>query len=220
MQHHRVALDADLAKLGRALSGDRDRDRIIGVGLTAVANRQHPHPGGQLGRHVHHLFLAGDQLLSQCPSDPMCALHRLRCHHVLAEIELRVQIHQEDALVFLVGAEPAEVGGKRRLPDAPFMFISATVAPLPLRGRGVVELNIGNADAIRVCPLEDVSELPYRSTLEVGDRFREVLPALSPISRDLAPGTKQISYFREPLGVDRHRAFEPPRERRTLLREM
>jgi len=60
VQHHRLVLDADLSQSSDALGGDRDRDRVVRVALAAVADRQHSDPGGQLGRHVHHLLAVGD----------------------------------------------------------------------------------------------------------------------------------------------------------------
>src|SRR5207249_12015081 len=56
--------------------GDGYGDCVVGVALAAVADRQHPHPGGQLGRHVQNLFAVADQPLGQRPADPMRALHR------------------------------------------------------------------------------------------------------------------------------------------------
>jgi hypothetical protein len=52
VQHHRLVLDPHLSQLRGALGGDRHRDRVGSIALAAVADRQHPHPGGQLGRHI------------------------------------------------------------------------------------------------------------------------------------------------------------------------
>jgi hypothetical protein len=60
VQRHRVALHANLPRPG-TLAGDRDRDRIVGIGLAAVADRQHPAPGRPAGRNVQHLFPISDQ---------------------------------------------------------------------------------------------------------------------------------------------------------------
>jgi hypothetical protein len=76
VQHDRVVLDADLPQPRRTLGGDRDRDRIVGVGLAAVAGRQHPDPGGELGRHVHHPLAVSDQLLGHGSADPVGTLDR------------------------------------------------------------------------------------------------------------------------------------------------
>jgi hypothetical protein len=40
-----------------------------------VPDRQHPHPGGQLGRHVQDLFAVADQPLGQGSADTVGALH-------------------------------------------------------------------------------------------------------------------------------------------------
>ena len=70
----RLRLDA-----GRVL-GDlaerRDRDRVAGVVLAAVAGGQLPHPSGELGRHVDDLFAVGDELLSEDSADPGGAFDR------------------------------------------------------------------------------------------------------------------------------------------------
>jgi hypothetical protein len=71
-----LVLDADLAQGGNAASGDGDRDRIVRVALAAVADRQHPHPGGQLGRHVQDLFAVANQPLGQRPADAVGTLDR------------------------------------------------------------------------------------------------------------------------------------------------
>jgi hypothetical protein len=41
-----------------------------------VSGRQHPHPGGQLGRHVQDVLAVSDQPLGQWPAHPAGALHR------------------------------------------------------------------------------------------------------------------------------------------------
>jgi hypothetical protein len=41
-----------------------------------MADRQHPHPGGQLGRHVQDLFAVADQPLGQRPADAVGAFDR------------------------------------------------------------------------------------------------------------------------------------------------
>jgi hypothetical protein len=55
---------------------DRHRQGVIRVVLVRVPGLQQPHPGGQLGRHVQHLFPGGDQLLGQQMPDPGGAFHR------------------------------------------------------------------------------------------------------------------------------------------------
>jgi hypothetical protein len=45
-----------------------------GVALAAVADRQHPHPGGQLGRHVQDRFAVADQPLGVGSADAVGAL--------------------------------------------------------------------------------------------------------------------------------------------------
>ena len=76
VQHHRLVLHANLPQPDSVAGGDCHRDGVVGVALAAVADRQHPHPGGQLGRHVQNLFAVADQPLGQRPADPMRALHR------------------------------------------------------------------------------------------------------------------------------------------------
>jgi hypothetical protein len=76
VQHHRLVLHADLPQGQDAAGGDRDRDRISGVAPAAVADRQHPHPGGQLGWHVQDLLAVANQPLGQRPSEAVSTLHR------------------------------------------------------------------------------------------------------------------------------------------------
>ena len=71
-----MVLDADLAKPPGAKGGHGDRDGVVGVALAAVAGRQQPHPGGQLGGHVNDRFTLADQLLSQPAAKAAGALHR------------------------------------------------------------------------------------------------------------------------------------------------
>jgi hypothetical protein len=44
--------------------GDAHRGGVVGVGLAAVAHRQHPDPGGELGGNVEDGVAFGDQSLS------------------------------------------------------------------------------------------------------------------------------------------------------------
>jgi hypothetical protein len=70
-----VVLDADLAEAAGAMGGHGDRDGVVGVALAAVAGRQQPHPGGQLGGHVEDRFAVADQLLREPAAKAAGALH-------------------------------------------------------------------------------------------------------------------------------------------------
>jgi hypothetical protein len=58
------------------VGGGRHRDRIIGVARAAVADREDPHPGGQLGRHVQDRLAVASQPLRQGSADAVGALDR------------------------------------------------------------------------------------------------------------------------------------------------
>jgi hypothetical protein len=58
--------------------GDRDRVRVVGFGLPAVAGVEHPCPGGELGGHVDHVFPVGQESLRQRPAGAVAALDRPR----------------------------------------------------------------------------------------------------------------------------------------------
>jgi hypothetical protein len=60
-----VVLEANLAKPFGPKGGHGDRHGVVGVALAAVAGRQQPHPGGQLGGHVEDRFPLADQLLGE-----------------------------------------------------------------------------------------------------------------------------------------------------------
>ena len=53
-----------------------DRDRVVLVGLAAMPARVHPHPGGQLRRHIQHHLAIRDQPLGQRPARPKTSLDR------------------------------------------------------------------------------------------------------------------------------------------------
>jgi hypothetical protein len=63
VQHGRLVLHFDLPQPSSIAGGDRDRDRITRVALATVPDRQDPHPGGQLGRHVQDLLAIAHQPL-------------------------------------------------------------------------------------------------------------------------------------------------------------
>jgi hypothetical protein len=46
--------------------------RVVGVGLAALPDVEHPGPGGQLRRHVQHPLAVGEQSLRVSPSEPSC----------------------------------------------------------------------------------------------------------------------------------------------------
>jgi hypothetical protein len=61
----------------RGPGGDqRDGVGIGGISLAALPGREHPHPRGQLGRHVDDSLPVSDQSLSQVPPDPGASLDR------------------------------------------------------------------------------------------------------------------------------------------------
>ena len=57
-------------------AGHGDAVRVDRVGLAALAGGEHPHPRGQLRRHVHHGLAVGDQPLGDVPADAVAALDR------------------------------------------------------------------------------------------------------------------------------------------------
>ena len=71
-----VAVGDDLPPGGRPQRRDRDRPGVMGVVLVRVPSLQQPHPGGQLGLHIQHVFPGGDQLPGQQAAQPGGALHR------------------------------------------------------------------------------------------------------------------------------------------------
>jgi hypothetical protein len=53
-----------------------DRVGVVGVGLAVVAGVEEPDPGGELGRHVDHVFPVLKQSLGQGPSGAVAAIDR------------------------------------------------------------------------------------------------------------------------------------------------
>ena len=52
----------------------RDRMRVQRVGLAVVAGVEQPHPGSELGRHVHHVLAGLQQPLRQRTTGTVAAL--------------------------------------------------------------------------------------------------------------------------------------------------
>jgi hypothetical protein len=75
-QHRELRITGDGAQPLHAGSGQRDRVRVGGVGLAALPGGEHPRAGGQLGRHVHHLFTIGQKPVRQVPADALASLDR------------------------------------------------------------------------------------------------------------------------------------------------
>jgi hypothetical protein len=69
----RLILHANLPQGADTASGDGHRDGVVGVALAAMADRQDPHSGGQLGRHVQDLFTVTDQPLGKASPDAVGA---------------------------------------------------------------------------------------------------------------------------------------------------
>ena len=106
-QRDRGVVGDDLPQTFGAQGDHGDAVGIDRVGLAALAGGEHPRPGRQLRRHVHHGLAVGDQALSDVPADAVAALDRPQPVLVLAA-------GGEHGLVAVaVGAEPA-------LPDGPF----------------------------------------------------------------------------------------------------
>jgi hypothetical protein len=76
LQHYGVVLGEHRARGLRPQRRNRHRPGIIRVVLVRVTGFEQPHPGSQLGRHIHHLLTGGDQLLGQQAPQPGRALHR------------------------------------------------------------------------------------------------------------------------------------------------
>src|SRR5215213_1385500 len=62
-QDHGVVLEGDRAQLPVVEGGRGDRAGVGQVGLAGAAGPQQPSSGGQLGRHVNHRLVGGDQQL-------------------------------------------------------------------------------------------------------------------------------------------------------------
>ena len=77
-QHHQVARRQSTCTQAAAVAqGDHhDRVRVGGVGLAALPGVEHPHPRGQLRRHVQHRLAVGEQPLRERPADAVSALDR------------------------------------------------------------------------------------------------------------------------------------------------
>ena len=75
-QHGAVILEADLSQPAVAQRDDRGGAGVVGVAFVTVLAVQQPHPGGQLGRHVHDRLTGSDQLLSEQRTGPGGALDR------------------------------------------------------------------------------------------------------------------------------------------------
>ena len=64
--HHRhVIVAADVFEGSGPQGGHRHRAGVVGVVLVGLPAGQQPHPGRQLGRHVHDVLPGGDKLLGQ-----------------------------------------------------------------------------------------------------------------------------------------------------------
>ena len=79
----------------------RDRMRVQRVGLAVVAGVEQPHPGSELGRHVHHVLAGLQQPLRQRTTRTVAALDG---PHSVRPV-LGVGPHR--GVAGLVGAEPA-----------------------------------------------------------------------------------------------------------------
>ena len=80
---------------------DRDRVGVAGIGLAVVAGVEEPHPGSELGRHVHDVLAGLEEPLRQRPAGAVASLDR---PDPLRPV-LRIGPHR--GVAGLVGAEPA-----------------------------------------------------------------------------------------------------------------
>ena len=70
-----VVLEADRSQSAVAQSDDGGGAGVMALGLVAVVVVQQPHPRGQRGRHIHHTFPGGDELLGEQRAGPRGAPH-------------------------------------------------------------------------------------------------------------------------------------------------
>ena len=75
-KHLAVTDRADLVQPGRAQRRDRDRQRIVRVGLRRLARTQHPGPRRERGGHIHDVFAGRDKLLSEQVAHPVRSFDR------------------------------------------------------------------------------------------------------------------------------------------------
>ena len=73
-QHRELLVIDHRSQAGHPGSDERDGVRVRGVGLTALPGREHPSPGGQLGRDVDDLLAVSDQSNGDVPSDAAAPL--------------------------------------------------------------------------------------------------------------------------------------------------
>jgi hypothetical protein len=75
-QHHQLLVGDHRAQPRHAGGNQRDRVRIGGIGLAALAAGEHPRPGRQLGRHIHHTLAVSQQPAGDMPANALAALDR------------------------------------------------------------------------------------------------------------------------------------------------
>ena len=72
-QHRQLRIGAQLTQSLVAQRDHHDGVRVGGVGLAALAGIEDPGPGGELGRHIQHLFPVGQEPLGERAADPVRA---------------------------------------------------------------------------------------------------------------------------------------------------
>ena len=100
LHHRRVIFGRHLLDRRRAQGRDGHRAGVVGIVLVRRAGRQQPHPGRQLGLHIHDTLARGHQLLGQQITQAAGALDR---PGALGE---RSSPHQETLDLAGAGAHP------------------------------------------------------------------------------------------------------------------
>ncbi len=83
-QHLGPVLPSYRRQVRRPQRGDRHRPGVVGIRLVRLAGPQHPHPGRQHRRHIHHRLASGDQLLRQQVAEPAGGLD---CPHPTVTVQ-------------------------------------------------------------------------------------------------------------------------------------
>lgn len=110
-QHSQLRIGADLPQ---ALVPQRDHDdrvRVGGAGLAALPGAGDPGTGGEFGRHIQHLFPAGQQPLRERPADPVRSFY--------GPDPLRPLLGHLQQLVAAAGISAELAGGPQDLPVIP-----------------------------------------------------------------------------------------------------